>query len=201
MNWSRINASGSIASIVGLVITLLCLVPPLQNEVHSLLTSLNWFTVLSTSAVAIALIINLIVLAHAFGWLGSKIQAATSPANEVPDHPLSIEELVKVLTPGLMAPLKKIEKHSFQHETVYLDGVHFIECTFLDCTFAYNGTRRFMMDKCMVREGTVDGKRLAHFTTRNETIGRIMNFFEQVRTDGKSGDVSVRPAMPGELVP
>ncbi len=61
--------------------------------------------------------------------------------------------IISVLLPALILKLRGFEEIigvKFDKKTIKLDGKNFIECNFTDCTFRWNGDRKFIIENCHI---------------------------------------------------
>jgi hypothetical protein len=92
-------------------------------DTHSILANPVW----SYIPIALLTLVGLIWLGRQFGWW---------------DKPSDV---------ALSDKTKQIRGQTFKHETVPLDGIEYVNCTFVGVTFEYQGTGVTRLTNCILR--------------------------------------------------
>lgn len=73
--------------------------------------------------------------------------------------------------------MKTIQGHTFRDDSVQLDGKHFVDCTFIDCTLEYGG-------------GDLVLERTSIYSCKHQLFGYARQTAEYMRTVGLCDSVS-----------
>jgi hypothetical protein len=141
---------------------------------------------------AIIGVLTLLLVAYLF-WLGKDSTSSTRKAGI--NTPASASSWIqqKFPTSDWEKPLTPVYREAFKNETVQLDGKNFVECSFENVTFLYQGTRSFQMMNC---KKIPPDDFLVSVRTDNPVVFTALNLMSATGVSGPiEVDMNVRPRL------